>query len=180
MSKRPNNENEKSSLLLQIVVYLFALIILVVIFAPDDSAQSSDSGDQNQVSRNTIYECERIKVGYLTYKIIRSKWVRSHSPYRQHTNASHLAIKMNVKNGDKKARMIPQFHLIDGQGAQYDESDNQFMMPDSIGLLDSLNPSVSKTGWVLFDVPRHRDYKLKVAGGYWSSETAYIQLSPEN
>ena len=50
------------------------------------------------------------------------------------------------------------------------------MLDGSIGILDDLNPSVSKQGFVVFDVPRNHTYRLKVSGGFWSGESALIKL----
>ena len=41
---------------------------------------------------------------------------------------------------------------------------------------DSLNPGVQKRGYVVFDVPEGKQYKLKISGGYFSSSYAYINL----
>ena len=49
----------------------------------------------------------------------------------------------------------------------------------SIGVLESLNPSVKTQGFIVFDVPTNHKYKLKVSGGYWSGEDALIEISPK-
>lgn len=74
--------------------------------------------------------------------------------------------------------MVPPFTLVDENGAEYEASSNGWVVEGSIGLLQSLNPSVSKRGFVVFDVPKNRKYRLKLSGGFWSLEDAYVQLYP--
>ena len=85
---------------------------------------------------------------------------------------------MTVRNDDRKARMVPPIKLIDEQGREYESSAAGTMIENSIGVLETLNPDVSKQGYVVFDVPKGRTYKLKLSGGYWSGETGYIRLEP--
>jgi hypothetical protein len=93
-------------------------------------------------------------------------------------NASFLFIELTVRNDDKKARTIPPFSLIDENGAEYEAAAGATMLDGSIGLIDDLNPGVSKQGFVVFDVPRSHSYRLKVDGGFWSSDSALIKLEP--
>ena len=91
----------------------------------------------------------------------------------------YLFVDLTVRNNDKKARMVPPFTLVDENGAEYEASNHGWAVEGSIGLIDSLNPSVSKQGFVVFDVPQNRDYRLKLSGGYWSLEDAFVQLTPK-
>jgi hypothetical protein len=38
---------------------------------------------------------------------------------------------------------------------------------------------VSKQGFIVFDVPQDRKYSLQVDGGFWSAESALVDLVPE-
>ena len=87
---------------------------------------------------------------------------------------------MTVRNDDKEARSIAPFKLVDDTGAQYETSAKAWSVEGSIGVLDSLNPGVSKQGYIVFDVPKGKHYKLAVSGGYWSSDKAVIDLGLQN
>ena len=89
-----------------------------------------------------------------------------------------LFVKLTVRNDDKKARTIPPFKLIDENGAEYETSSKGWSVDGSIGALDSLNPGVQKDGTILFDVPQSHTYKLKLSGGYWSDDEAFVKLTP--
>ena len=75
--------------------------------------------------------------------------------------------------------MIPPFKLIDQSGAEYDIYYGGWAVSGSIEVIENLNPQVKKEGFLVFDVPPHNQYFLKVSGGYWSSEIALIRLSPK-
>ena len=37
---------------------------------------------------------------------------------------------------------------------------------------------MSKQGFIVFDVPDDRSYKLKLSGGFWSVDDAFVELDP--
>lgn len=124
---------------------------------------------------------ETIHIGYTSYCAWDAHWSDRLSSNRfldKRANANWLFVKMTVRNNDKQARMVPPIQLIDESGREYESSAEATMIEDSIGLLETLNPDVSKTGYVVFDVPKGRTYKLRLSGGYWSSDTGYIRLNP--
>ena len=88
-------------------------------------------------------------------------------------------MRLAVRNRDDKPRSIPPFELIDEDGREYETSSKAWKVEGCITALDSLNPGVRKDGVIVFDVPRTREYDLKVSGGYWSPEDALIELNPE-
>jgi hypothetical protein len=87
---------------------------------------------------------------------------------------------LSVRNDDKKPRNIPPFKLIDNAGAEYQTSSKAWRVEDNIGVIESLNPSVTKNGLIVFDVPKSCSYKLKVSEGYWSKEDALIEIVTTN
>lgn len=123
-----------------------------------------------------------VQIGYTSYCVRQAKWsnrLSSNEYLNKRPNASYLFVQITVRNDDKKARTIPPFQLIDEHGAEYDsDAEAAVYREDAIGVLDDLNPGVNKTGVVVFDVPRNHTYKLKVDGGYWSSESAVIKIEP--
>ena len=93
-------------------------------------------------------------------------------------NAKYLFVNLSVVNNDTKARVIPPFKLVDDQGAEYEADARGFLLSGSIGLLESLNPSVGRLGFVVFDVPPDKNYRLELSGGFWSKESAFVKLEP--
>jgi len=122
-----------------------------------------------------------VHVGYTSYCVWKAHWsnrLSSNQFLDRSPNASFLFVDLTVRNNDKKARTIPPFYLLDENDARYDADSAATMLEGSIGLIEDLNPGVSKQGLVVFDVPRNHTYRLKVDGGFWSSETALIQIQP--
>lgn len=146
------------------------------------SSSSSLSSESKSKPEQRIYkEGETIRVGYTTYTVFRSSWPSLRISDRrlgQRPNAMYLFVDMVIRNDDKKARMIPSFKLVDENSAEYEANSNTG--GDSIGILERLNPSVSKYGFVVFDVPKGHKYRLKLSDEYWSAEDTYIQLSPQD
>ena len=132
-------------------------------------------------AQQTHKEGEPILVGYTGYGVWRSWWssrLTADSLLNKPPNAKYLFVVISVANQDNKARDIPPFQLVDDQGAEYDADARGMMLSGAIGPLESLNPSVSKMGFVVFDVPTDKHYRLKLSGGYWSGDSTFVTLDP--
>lgn len=170
-----------------IIGFIVLLIVFSAIFGSKtpSGGQISQGNEQarKQPKANIVYkEKESVHVGYTSYAVWRSWWsdqLSRNEFLNQRPNAMFLFVELSVRNDDKKARMIPPFKLIDETGAEYEPSQSGWALEGSIGVLDSLNPAVTKQGFVVFDVPKDHNYRLKLSGGYWSKEDAYIQLTPQ-
>lgn len=170
---------------------VFALgFLLVLATGTTDSPSSSSSSSSGPVSSSEkkarevkIFNTgETVSVGYTSYAVWKSWWATKLSDNEfmdQKPDATFLFVKLTVRNNDKKARTIPPFKLIDENGAEYDTTSKAWAVKDAIGVLDDLNPGVQKDGIVVFDVPKTHTYKLKVSGGFWSTEDGLINLSPQ-
>jgi hypothetical protein len=147
------------------------------------SRSSSGSSKSDQKAEKKVYkEGETVNVGYTSYAVWGSWWssrLSNNQFLDERPNALYLFVDLTVRNNDKKARMVPPFKLVDETGAEYEASSNAWSVDGSIGIIESLNPSVSKQGFVVFDVPKERNYRLKLSGGYWSGEDTYVQLNPK-
>jgi len=153
---------------------------------PRENRLPSQTQTTEQTSQSKATEVNKqgdtVHVGYTSYAVWKSWWsdrlsaneFLSHRP-----NAAYLFVDLTVRNDDMKARMVPSLILTDENGAEYEASSHGWATDGAIGILESLNPSVSKQGFVVFDVPRDRQYRLKLSGGYWSAEAAYVQLAPK-
>jgi hypothetical protein len=138
------------------------------------------AGNSDDGATTTNYKIgETAHVGYMSYAVWKAFYRNqlSDNPYiNQPPDAAYLFVDITVRNDDKEARTIAPFKLIDENGAEYETSSNAWSVDGSIGILDSLNPGVEKRGYIVFDVPRGKHYKLEVSGGYWSSDKALVDL----
>jgi hypothetical protein len=139
------------------------------------AVRASPSSDAAYQEKTTV------DVGYTSYAVWGSRWSRrlSTNAYLDRApNAEYLIVDLTVRNNDSKERTIPPLKLLDDNAREYGESDRALLAEGSIGVLESLNPGVSRRGVVVFDVPRGRNYRLKVSGGFWSGESALVDLRP--
>ena len=134
-------------------------------------------------ARQTVHRIgDTVHVGYMSYVVWRAGWsdrLSDNAFLDQRPDASFLFVKLTVRNNDKQARTIPPLKLVDEDGAEYETSSKAWAVRNGIGLLASLNPGVSKQGLVVFDVPRNHSYKLRLSGGYWSRDVAYVSLAEQ-
>ncbi len=125
---------------------------------------------------------ENFSVGYTSYRVDKVWWqdrLSSNQFLDRRANANWLFVQISVRNNDTKARMIPPFKLIDENRSEYEASPDGWRVEGSIGVLDSLNPRVTQHGFVVFDVPQGRTYRLIVSGGYWSTSEALVELKDD-
>lgn len=109
---------------------------------------------------------ETVNVGYMQYEVVGSWYsnrLSSNEYLDEAPDASYLFVDLVVANRDKEQRTVPPFKLIDASNSEYGTSDKAWAAEGSIGLLQNLNPSVSKprgsakTGHVRS--PQNRPYR---------------------
>jgi hypothetical protein len=145
------------------------------------SAHPSQTTSTNKVYSKVYEQGQSVHVGYMSYAVWSSRWTytsNDNTYLDTPPNAMYLVVNLTVRNNDRKGRTVPSFSLVDELGREYGTSDKSWRVSDAIGMIENLNPDVSKQRNIVFDVPRGRIYKLKVSGGYWSSESALIALNP--
>lgn len=168
-------------------IIIIAFLILISHFTSNDSKKIKDtslapSSKTDKVAERKIFKMEEgFRVGYTSYYIWDAYWSDNLSKNRylnDRPNASFLFITLSVRNEDTKPRTIPPFKLIDENHAEYETSSKAWAVPGALGIIENLNPNVSKGGIIVFDVPKQHLYQLKVSGGYWSKDDAYVNLVP--
>lgn len=144
--------------------------------SPAERSQAAKKAGPAEYSEGTTFV-----VGYTGYRVSRSWWsarLSENEFLNQPPDAMYLFVEILINNADKKERMIPPFNLVDNEGREHGASTAAWAVEGSIGQLTSLNPGVTKSGFIVFDVPRKNTYKLKVSGGFWSGESAIVKLQP--
>jgi hypothetical protein len=127
-------------------------------------------------------EGETVRVGHMAYIIHRSGWTThiGNIPIPgQRPSATYLIVQLTARNEGTEPHTIPAFELLDQNGAKYESSGNDVLLSGCLDILEDLNPSVARTGLILFDVPKDRQYRIKLPGGFWSSESVYVSLNPK-
>ena len=110
---------------------------------------------------------ETFSVGYWAYRCDGARWL----PFigtgfsTERPNAAFLVVDITAQNNDTSSSTLPPSHLIDSDGRVYEQSSAGVFMDGIISPLESLNPGVSKHGYLLFDAPPNRQYTLQVGAG---------------
>lgn len=121
---------------------------------------------------------ESVRVGEMSYIVNETWWsgkLSDNPLLNQKPDAWFFFIHLSVRNDGKEPRTIPSFKLIDSRGREHGTSDKAWRVKDALGS-NSLNPGVTKSGIIVFDVNQIENYKLKITGGLWSSEYALVEI----
>lgn len=173
-------KKKKTSVLTWIVAVILGLWLFGFISSQIDNNGSTDSKTSSSAPSSKTYKIgETAHVGYTSYLVQKAFYrnTLSDNPYmNQAPDASYLFVEITVRNDDKEARTIAPFKLVDESGAKYETTSKAWSVNGSIGVLDSLNPGVQKHGYIVFDVPKGKHYKLEISGGYWSPDKAFVDL----
>ena len=116
-------------------------------------------------------------IGYWAYRCVSAKWKDAiGSEYTQeYPDANFLVIDLLARNNDRTASVLAPVKLVDEENREYEESSKGIFLENSFGLLKSVNPGVTSSGYIAFDVPPGT-YALKVSGGFASGKSELIDL----
>lgn len=107
---------------------------------------------------------ERAEIGSFVYSVLEARWASQlgGGPSPRLPRTRFLLLRVSGTNGGVRNFTIPQMTLVASTSEEYPELSEGEGVADWIGLLREVEPLETKTGWVLFDVPR-ADYRLRVA-----------------
>jgi Domain of unknown function (DUF4352) len=160
---------------------IIALGVVVSIFSGDSEETSGGTGGTEKVAEKKEetkeYKIgEEVAVGNLAYVVNGVEETNKLSSIlgEKTTEGKFVVVDLTVKNNDKEARIIDgeMFRIIGSDGTEYSSNlDADTYVNDDIGFfLQEVNPKMSKTGKVVFEVPADETgYKLQVSSGLgWS------------
>ena len=163
-----------------IVLALFVLGVIVSKIAdsgpstskqpPGDARPSIPAPEQERIVRHKLGE--DVFVGYWAYRCESAHWqntVEEGGGLRRVADAKYLVVSLVFRNNDTASSILPPAKLLDDAGREHDES------PDLGVSLRSLNPGVTGSGNLVFDVPPGK-YSLKLSGGFASGRSALIDI----
>ena len=126
---------------------------------------------------------DTVSAGDFTYSAFRYVWTTTLSDnplLDKRPDATWLLLEIAVRNDGRSAAMVPSFEIRDKSGRSFQPSPHSWTIADSIGILDSLNPGVTKQGFILFDLNMGPHYELVVSSGGFLAETKSIDLGIMN
>ena len=126
---------------------------------------SSEHVPEENNTTATGDEGDIIKRKSIHYKVHDSRWRDQLASFldNETPDAKFLIVSLEIHNDGTSAYRWPSFKLVDDKGAVHD-STRVSNLPDGVHqfsiLDDPLNPGVSRSGVVVFDVPDNREYRL--------------------
>jgi Domain of unknown function (DUF4352) len=170
----------------------FASVIAVAFFcfiafgSGDDKKSSSSSDSSSSSSNEEVHRKmgEEIAVGHFTYRVDGTKFMKTIGNEFSSKTADgvFLIIKVSLANNDKEEHTIDNsmFKLTDAKGTEYEsstEGETALEMSGSETLfLKQCNPNITKSGLLIFEVPKQGSYNLHLSGGFWDGSTAVVEL----
>ncbi|MDP9738272.1 DUF4352 domain-containing protein [Peribacillus frigoritolerans] len=183
-------------------VWVIAIIIIVNIASGGDEEESStETKSDTKATETTAKPAEEkkaepkkeapkqhqvgdiVKVGKLEYTVKGVEETKKISNVLgdKTTEGKFVIVEMAIKNLDKKERMADSnMFKIKADGAEYgaDAELDMYVNEGGIGFfLETMNPNISKTGKVVFELPAEaKEYNIEVSSGAGWSGGEYEQI----
>ena len=175
------------------VIGILFLVILIIYgsimdnFSPQTTRTihpaSSSKKNLSINKKKTYSEGKTVSIGDMSFLVMTSRWTHQLSDNElldEMPDAMYLFIELTIRNDDVEARPIPEFKLIDENGFEYKTSNKAWIIKDALRRFEKLNPGVSKTGLIIFDIPMNHSYKLRLSNRHLSGESAFVMLEPSD
>jgi hypothetical protein len=158
-----------------------ALVIFFLVWAivnlPANRSSTAGTSVTETPAKITHKMNETVNVGVWSYEVTGVRWANSIGSdfARERPDAKFLLVDVVVRNNDRTASTLGPLKLVDAEQREYDESSKGVFMEGSFEMLKSVNPGVTSSGTLVFDVPPG-SYWLLVPGGFGSGEATTIDL----
>jgi|SRR3989344_5830733 len=176
----------------RIVIFLsFTTILLLISGCVEFPEKQSTSANQDSISKElpeqqqeTIYSMnQNVNVDYLIYKVTKADTFSEMgtSMFNKATNGKFVKIYLDITNNAKETKQIfsPRFVLVDNQDRQFERlSDDMMYIADYLEFGKQLQPSLTASGAIIFELPKDSaDLKLIITGDWTSTSKVIITIS---
>lgn len=134
--------------------------------------------------KETIYSMnENVKVDYLAYKVTKAETFTEMgtSMFDKETTGKFIKVYLDITNNAKETKVIftPRFTIMDNQDRKYERlSDDMMYISDYLELGKQLQPGLTASGAIVFEMPKDsEDLKLIIKGDWLSISSVEIALS---
>lgn len=161
-------------------VWVIAIIVVIGVVAVSGEEQSSsgDSSKSEKTDETKEYAVgDEVKVGDLTYKVNDVEETNTITSVMgdKTTDGKYVIVDLSITNNDKASITADSsmFKIKTSDGTEYSaDSELDTYVNEDIGFfLEEINPNISKTGKVVFELPADAEkYNIEVSSGFgWSS-----------
>ncbi len=148
----------------------------------EGSETSTEPAKKEEKKQFTVGE--EVKVGKISYtvKAVEETNKITNILGDKTTEGKYAIVELSIKNYDKEARMADSnmFKIKTADGTEYsaDPELDMYVNEGGIGFfLEDINPNLSKTGKVVFELPTEAtEYNLEVSSGFGWSGGEYEQI----
>ena len=126
---------------------------------------------------------QNVNVDYLSYKLTKAETFTEMgtSMFNKQTTGKFVKIYLEITNNAKETKQIftPRFTLLDNQDRQFDRiSDDMIYIADYLEFGKQLQPSLSTSGAIVFELPKDSaDLVLIIKGDFSSTSKVKIAIS---
>jgi hypothetical protein len=125
---------------------------------------------------------EKVQLGGVVYSVLDTEWasqLETGGAAPRLPQHRFLIVRVNVNNAGNREVNLPLLHLVGTDKAEHLELNDGQGVSGWMGILRTLNPTESKDGRLLFDVPVTGSYSLRLTDGsseVESEKTAMVVL----
>ena len=126
---------------------------------------------------------ENVQVDDLTYKVTRAETftVMGASLFEKETSGKFVKVYLDITNSGKETQQAfsSRFTLVDSQNRQFDRlSDDSLYISDAVEFGIQLQPSLTSSGAVVFEIPKDSyGLRLVINGDWLSTSEAEVEIS---
>jgi hypothetical protein len=147
---------------------------------------NSETSTHNERSVENFKIGDEVHVGNFVYLVRKIEFTKSveNTFTEQKADGIYLIVYLAVLNKSRESRTLANsmFKVFDSDGYEYETSQNAITIlvlndQDKVFLFKEIPPKIPKEIIMPFEVPTSNDiYTLQVSGGFWTGETAKINL----
>jgi len=158
------------------VLVVFFVFSIISIFYPGtqnstENDASNESSTQTSGSNSYESEAESTPTSQETttpdsqqwnpiYTVTKVKWLTYFDNYTP--DAAFLVVRLKAENQGNEPTHFDYFRLMDDHGEEFEEYKYALSYENHINHYDNINPKLTTSGTLLFDVPKGKYYKLKI------------------
>jgi len=151
-----------------------------------DKESKTDENQPTEETKKTYSKIgDEVTVGNFVYRVNGIKFTKTIGKdfVSKTADGIFLVVDLSLKNLDKEAHTLDNslFKLTAESGNQYESSTEGTTALEMSGIatlfLKQCNPSISKQGMLVFEVPQKDIYDLHLSGGFWNGKTAIVKLT---
>ncbi len=151
---------------------------------PIDVPKEETKPKVKEKPKETVYSVNQdVTVDYLTYKVTKVETFTEMgtSMFKKETNGKFIKVYLSITNNAKETKQIftPRFRIIDNQERKYDRlSDDMMYISDYLEFGKELQPGLTSSGAIVFELPKDStDLKLIISGDWVSLTEVKISLT---